>query len=189
MPNATRESHLVSDAQVLAANAMAMPQSRKNQKRKQPLAPSSGHCGITVQRSPSTEIFGDQTEHRSFCFFRERTAPQLAGYFASESWDCLLPLSTHYQPAIRHAVVALAALHERFENNDNSILSSNYDIARGGFALQQYNRAISCLIKPVKGRADQRLDVALIACILFACFEVLYPVVATLRALRLKAYL
>ena len=86
-------------------------------------------------------------------------------------------------------MVALAALHERFENNDNSILSLNYDIARGGFALQQYNRAIGCLIKPVKEGGDQRLDVALIACILFACFEVFHPVVATFRALRLKASL
>ena len=161
----------------------------KNKKPKQPSAPSSGHSSITVQRSLNIEIFGNQAESRSFCFFRDRTVPQLAGYFASDFWDCLLPLSTHYQPAIRHAVVALAALHERFENNDNSILSSNYDIAQGGFALQQYNRAIGCLIKPVKDGGDQRSNVALIACILFACFEVLFPAVATLWAPRLKVYL
>lgn len=84
----------------------------------------------------------------------------------------MVPLSTHHQPAIRHAVVALASLHERFENNDKSILSSDYDIASGGFALQQYNRAIVCLIKPVIAGAQQGLDTSLVACILFACFEV-----------------
>ena len=85
-----------------------------------------------------------------------------------------MPQCTHQQPAIRHAVVALASLHERFENNDNSILSSNYDIAQGGFALQQYNRAIGCLIKPITAGEQQALDVSLVACILFACFEVRY---------------
>ena len=160
----------------------------KSKERKQPSVTSSGHCSIIHQRNPNIEIFGDQAERRSFCFFRDRTAPQLAGLFASEFWDCLLPLSAHHQPAIRHAVVALSALHERFENNDNSILSSNSDVAQGGFALQQYNCAIGCLIKSVKDGEDQSVDVALIACILFACFEVLYHVVATFWALRLEAY-
>ena len=134
-------------------------------------------------------MFGDQAERRSFCFFRDRTAPQLAGLFESEFWDCLLPLSASYQPAIQHAVVALAALHERFENNDKSVLGSNHDIAHCGFALQQYNRAIGWLIKPVKDGGNQRLDVALITCILFACFEVFYPAVANSCALRLEVYL
>ncbi len=126
----------------------------------------------------SPELSGDTAERRSFHFFRSRTAPQLAGYFNSDFWNCLVPLCTHQQPAIRHAVVALASLHERFENNDNSILSSNYDIAQGGFALQQYNRAISCLIKPITAGGQQALDVSLVACILFACFEVRYPSIA-----------
>ena len=127
---------------------------------------------MTIQCSPFPDILGDPIERRSFQFFRCRTAPQLAGYFVSTFWDSLVPLATHYQPAIRHAVVALASLHERFEKNDNSIHSSNYDIAQGGFALQQYNRAISCLIQPVAIGGQQELDVSLVACILFALFEV-----------------
>lgn len=85
-----------------------------------------------------------------------------------------MPLCTHRQPAIKHAVVALASLHERFEKNDSSILSSNYDLAQGGFALQQYNRAIAELTKPFTAGQQQALDVCLVACILFACFEVSY---------------
>ena len=129
-----------------------------------------------MQRNPSPGWLGTLTERRSFHFFRSRTAPQLAGYFVSEFWERLIPLSTHQQPAIRHAVIALAALHERFENSDDSILSSNYDIVQGGFALQQYNRAIGYLIKPIAGAESQALDVYLVACILFACFEVRHPI-------------
>ena len=90
-----------------------------------------------------------------------------------------MPLSTHHQPAIRHAVVALASLHERFENNDSSILSSNCDIAQGGFALQQYNHAIGCLMKLVSAGEHQALEISLVACILFACFEVRFSVIAS----------
>ena len=135
-----------------------------------------------MQRSPSLEPLGDLAERRAFHFFRSRTAPQLSGYFASDFWECLVPLSTHHQPAIRHAVIALAALHERFENNDNSILNSNHDIAQGGFALQQYNRAIGCLIKPVAAGGQQALDVSLVACILFSFFEVRGHIFGRIRA-------
>ena len=79
-------------------------------------------------------------------------------------------------------MIALASLHERFENNDTSILSSNLDIAQGGFALRQYNRAIGYLIQPITAGGQQRLDTSLVACIIFACFEVLYLSVAASRA-------
>ena len=128
------------------------------------------------------EVLGNTAERRSFHFFRSRTAPQLSGYFASEFWDCLVPLSTHHQPAIRHAVLALASLHERFENNDSSILCSHYDIAQGGFSLKQYNRAIACLIEPITAGRQQALDTCLVTCILFACFEVSFPIIANLCA-------
>ena len=73
-------------------------------------------------------------------------------------------------------MVAIASLHERFEDNDNSISSSDYDIAHDGFALQQYNRAISYLIQPVAAGGNLAIDVSLVAGILFACFEVFYSV-------------
>ena len=121
---------------------------------------------------PFLDFIGNEAEHRSFHFFRTRTAPQLAGYFASDFWDYLVPLSSHYQPAIKHAVVALASLHERFENDDKSVFSSNHDIAQGGFALKQYNRAIGRLVMPMAAGEQHLLDTFLVACILFACIEV-----------------
>ncbi|KAL8722640.1 MAG: hypothetical protein Q9181_007443 [Wetmoreana brouardii] len=44
------------------------------------------------------------------------------------------------------------------------------DIVEGGFALQQYNKAIQHL---VKGARKPSLDTSLVACALFACFEFL----------------
>ena len=84
---------------------------------------------MVVQWSLLPEALGDAAERRSFHFFGSRTASQLAGTLVSDFGGCLVPLSTHYQPAIRHAVTALASLHELFKYNDDTILGSNYDIA------------------------------------------------------------
>ena len=44
----------------------------------------------------------------------------------------------------------------------------------GGFALQQYNKAIRLLLEPALEESEQEVDVALITCILFICFEVTF---------------
>ena len=83
-----------------------------------------------------------------------------------------MPLAAFHEPALKHASIALASLHERFGKGDRSILKSNQDVAEGGFALQQYNKAIRCLITPRGGNQKPALDTSLVACVLFACFEV-----------------
>ncbi|KAL8702901.1 MAG: hypothetical protein Q9201_003935 [Fulgogasparrea decipioides] len=118
--------------------------------------------------SPAFEIFDDDFERRSFAFFKARTARELGGYFPSDFWERLVPLATYYEPSLKHAAIALASLHERFERRDRNILKSNIDIVEGGFALQQYNKAIQHL---VKGSRKPSLDTSLVACALFACFE------------------
>ncbi|KAI9808183.1 MAG: hypothetical protein M1825_004640 [Sarcosagium campestre] len=111
-------------------------------------------------------------ERRSFHFFRTRTAPQMAGFFNSDFWNRLLLQASHHEPVIRYAVIALGSLHERFEREDMSIYSSNYDNVDGGFALDNYVKAIGHLINPLpNGKAQRTADVALIACVLFTSFE------------------
>ncbi|KAL8847916.1 MAG: hypothetical protein Q9221_007047 [Calogaya cf. arnoldii] len=121
--------------------------------------------------SPTFEIFADDVERRSFTFFKDRTLAEISGYFPSDFWERLVPLASFHEPALKHASIALASLHERFEKGDRSILKSNRDIAEGGFALQQYNKAIRCLINPRRGDTKPALDTSLVACVLFACFE------------------
>ena len=109
---------------------------------------------------------------RSLEYFRIRTIPQLSGFFDSKFWSRYILLAAIHEPAIRHAVVALGSLHERFEAGDPSILRSNSGKLEGGFALQQYTRAISRLLDPLFKNLTQSLDVALTASVLFTCFEV-----------------
>ncbi|KAL8979983.1 MAG: hypothetical protein Q9177_005999, partial [Variospora cf. flavescens] len=133
-------------------------------------SPSSDAPIIQVS-SPTFELFDDDIERRSFAFFRLRTVPEISGFFPSDFWDRLVPLASFYEPALKHAVIALASLHERFENGDESILRANDDLVEGGFALQQYNKAIRQLITPSGKQSKPSLDTSLVACVLFACFE------------------
>ncbi|KAL8949544.1 MAG: hypothetical protein Q9222_004353 [Ikaeria aurantiellina] len=126
---------------------------------------------IRSASSPSFEVFDDDIERRSFAFFLERTVDEIVGCFPDKFWAKLIPLSAHHEPALKHAVIALAALHERFEQGDRSILKSNSDIVDGGFALDQYLKAIKHILRPVRGKEKPPLDTSLVACVLFACFE------------------
>ena len=114
----------------------------------------------------------DEREQRCFRFFRHRTVAQLSGFFVSEFWNYRVLQIFNHEPAIKHAVIALGSLHERFEQGGSFIKSSNADIEEGGFALEQYIKAIHQLIKPPVSSKRLPVDVCLVACILFACFEV-----------------
>lgn len=141
--------------------------------------PTYGKCSlaepsnwaIVVVPSPMLDKQGSDEERRCFDFFLNRTASQLSGFWDSDFWGCLILQAAHHQPAIRHAVLALGSLHERFEAGDRSVMSPIWHRGEGGFALKQYNQAIQQLIKP-KSVGQQAVDVCLIACMLFACFEV-----------------
>jgi hypothetical protein len=89
--------------------------------------------GLVQQIScPSLEVFVDKVERRCFAFFRARTVNEISGYFPSDFWERLVPRVTYYEPCLKHAVIALASLHERFEKGDREILKSNKDVAEGG---------------------------------------------------------
>ena len=141
--------------------------------------PTYGRCAVAepsnsamiVTPNPTYRTRGNHEERRHFDFFLNRTASQLSGFWDSDFWSCLILRATHHQPAIRHGVLALGSLHERFEAGDSSVLSPIWDKGEGGFALEQYNLAIQHLIKPAS-KDQQAVDVCLISCMLFACFEV-----------------
>ena len=123
---------------------------------------------MALLSNPSLSGLAKDNERRAFNFFRSRTSTQLSGFFASDIWDRSILQATFHEPAIRHAVLALGCLHEVFERSDKSILKRNVGCK---FALEQYNLAITHLVKPAM-KGQQAIDVCLIACMLFCCFEV-----------------
>jgi hypothetical protein len=80
---------------------------------------------------------------------------------------------SHSEPAIRHAVVAVGALHKTMveylkssgEDDSGPIQKAHHD-----FALRQFHKAI-CQIRERLSGGNVRLRLALISCLLFVCFE------------------
>lgn len=140
------------------------------------LSKTNIEASIGLIKSPSSIRFGTEKEHQAFQFFRQYTANQLTGFYADDFWNNLVLRATHYEPALHHAVVALGSLHERFLKNDGLISKSSdksdLQLYHDDFAVRQYNSAIQCLVGAFCRKEKQAIDVCLLSCILFACFEV-----------------
>lgn len=127
----------------------------------------------TLTRTPSITVERSEKEARSFHFFCQRTAPPLAGFFGDYLWNSSILQAAHHEPAIYHAVIALGSLHERFMAHGGLVARSKTTVYRDDFALQEYSTAIRALVQPLIEKRSQSMDVCLIACILFSCFEVI----------------
>jgi hypothetical protein len=96
----------------------------------------------------------------------QRTCLQQAGFFGSDFWERLVLQAAYHEPAIRHAIVAIGSLHEVLEHR---IVIKDADKV---FAFEQYSLAMKELLLPLSQNGERAVDVCLIACILFTCFEV-----------------
>ena len=121
--------------------------------------------------SPMLAFQGNHEERSAFDTFCKSITSQLSGYFDGWFWNMVILQASHREPPIRHAILALSGLVERVQLEDRSAPSSYSDTCEGVFALQHYNRAIREL-KVAAQRRELSLDVCLIACLLFATFEV-----------------
>jgi hypothetical protein len=93
----------------------------------------------------------------------------MAGFETESCWSELIPRAAHHERPIRHALLALGALHE-----NKSMVSRGIkpDSALLEFPLQEYGRAIRSLVEPFLKKGGQAIDVCLLCCVLFAAFEV-----------------
>ncbi|TVY37707.1 Transcriptional regulatory protein [Lachnellula occidentalis] len=136
-----------------------------------PVKPSDGS-----RKSPSSPVKYsppnpnlDPAEQRLLYFFRTFTAPKLSGYFSPDFWERRVIHATDFEPAIRHAAIAIAAVHQDYIAWQQSKL---YDPSIQSFAFRQYTKAISYLYQ-LMSTQTQHLDITLTACILFISFDCL----------------
>jgi hypothetical protein len=135
-------------------------------------SPNASLNPSNIGRTLALSVCRDEKQQRSFHFFQQRTATQLSGLYGENFWDCLILRASHHEPAIRHAVTALGSLHEQFETNEGLVVKAE----RNHFAITEYNLAIRCLLEPFQRGERQTIDVCLMACVLFACYEVSFSV-------------
>jgi hypothetical protein len=108
-------------------------------------------------------------EERIFYFFRTTSAPKLPGNFSNEFWERRVLQASEVEPSIRHAVIAIGAVHHDFISRHESN-GKLHDPSIKAFAFRQYTKAISHLHRLMSTRTQQ-LDFTLISCILFICFD------------------
>lgn len=130
----------------------------------------------TIRIMLPTFGFENEVERKYFAQFQEKTALEIAPYFDSETWRRLV-LQTCHIPAIRHAIIAIAALDKtymtsRSENDVNLDLSEDPDSpnVHRRIALDQYAKAIRSMRQAV-ANGKQDLRTTLITCLVIACFE------------------
>lgn len=109
-----------------------------------------------------------QRERWHFEFFIRYTSSQCSVFYGYDFWQRIVPQYTEIEPGLRHAVIAVGALHRNFE--DSQLNSQEPDFS---FAIQQCNRAIYNLKHRLIGDQSQHMEVALITCILFVSFAFL----------------
>ncbi|TVY83718.1 hypothetical protein LSUE1_G002567 [Lachnellula suecica] len=108
-------------------------------------------------------------EQRLLYFFRTFTAPKLSGHFSPDFWERRVVQAANVEPAIRHAAIAIAAVHQDFVGwYQNKV----YDPSLQAFAFRQYTKAISHLYQ-LMSTQTQQLDITLTSCILFISFDCL----------------
>ncbi|KAF8855511.1 hypothetical protein BDZ45DRAFT_595527 [Acephala macrosclerotiorum] len=125
--------------------------------------------------SPSNTIHSTEEESRYFRTFSEHTATELPGYFEATFWTRLVLQESHNVPAIRHAVVALGAMTKSLETAPGPGLKVNVlqtaDKKHHENAVLAHIKAIRELNRYISSSNSPQLRYALIACLLFVCFE------------------
>lgn len=103
-----------------------------------------------------------------FFYFRTRTLPQWTEFFDSELWSEQILQLSHHEPAIKHGLLALSTLHERFERTSQGTSAQQSD-----YALVQYMQAVRHSNKLLTDHKHGKVPVekVLLACIIFVCYE------------------
>lgn len=132
---------------------------------------------------------GEHAERQALDYFKSVSAPGLASHFDAEFWSRIVLQIGQTEPAIRHAMIAVGALNEQRERQTRSIpvraLLVNDPLAadvprlpkqqqqNDPLALVHYNKAILHLSERMKSTTSDTADIALLACLLFVCVEML----------------
>ena len=124
---------------------------------------------------PSVSLHSTEDESRYFQNFIDHSANELSGFFDPSFWTRIVLQESHNVPPIRHAVIAIGALNKSLETAPPPDLKVNViqsiDKKHHEHAVLQYLKAIQALNNYISTSDNPQLRIALVACLLFVCFE------------------
>jgi hypothetical protein len=124
---------------------------------------------IATVSFPIKQFPGNLEESNYFQFFCAKTTLQLSGLFGSTFWSQKVLQACVSQPAIWHAAVAVASLHQ--ERTATICKVAGEDGALSSFTLSQYVKAMQHLRRLYQKNGMPAAEVVLLCCVLFICFE------------------
>jgi hypothetical protein len=102
------------------------------------------------------------SEHRSLVFFCQRTAPEWSGWRDAAFWNKLILQACHLNQSIVHGVVALGALHESSETDENQVERLHLR----ELAMRQSSKASRMAYESTMPEIT-----TLISCVIFICLQ------------------
>ncbi|KUJ06629.1 uncharacterized protein LY89DRAFT_768864 [Mollisia scopiformis] len=126
-----------------------------------------------VSYQPSSSLpFENNTEALYFKVFREETAVELSGVFASSFWNQVLLQEAHHRPFVRQALVAIAALNKSVKTSQLAKLhpgSKATSHKQREYALSLYGKSLRGmqLIPQSESRHVRELVIAILLVFVF----------------------
>lgn len=122
--------------------------------------------------APSINVYAGPEEVRSFDFFRHCTVKTTTMFLESDFWSSIVLQVSQSEPAVKYALLALSALHERQLQNEGFPLLEDTELsglAHYSQAVRHTNRLIAMANKDIEDKGQT--EKALVAVILFVCYE------------------
>ncbi|RSM13495.1 hypothetical protein CDV31_005793 [Fusarium ambrosium] len=108
---------------------------------------------------------------RALDYFRNKTAPELCGFFESDLWSTLILQISRREPCVRQMVVALSSLHESFHTAHTEPIYPSSTLTLRQRAIGEYGIGIGLLNKHIATQGWANLEITLLCSILCVTFE------------------
>ncbi|KAL7925389.1 hypothetical protein ACQKWADRAFT_283878 [Trichoderma austrokoningii] len=160
---------------LLAGHTVQLPPRRANRRKRQA---NEATAPMPILYEPSHSLALMHTESLYFDLFRVQTASELSGYFNMNFWTQRLLQECHFEPSIRHAVVALGALYKTLEQSCEpdlgplpGVMSRMESVmCHWQVAVRKYSEACNAMLL-LSGDKISTNKTRLMASVLLACFD------------------
>ena len=126
---------------------------------------------ILIPRASLSPCSLSRAEGDHFHYFRTVCATTFSGYFHDSIWETLILQISYLEPCIRHAAIAIGALHRSQVHPTHAVADAG-EGSNTRYAVTKYLEAVKTLNQRLDSSA-RSMELALFASILFMVFEVL----------------
>ncbi|KAL7936777.1 hypothetical protein V8C35DRAFT_296438 [Trichoderma chlorosporum] len=177
-PGSIANASTSTTASLLLTGRTIMLPPRRVTRRKRQAKPLASNAAMPFVYEPSHNLALMHTESLYFDLFRVQTASELSGYFDSTFWTRRVLQECHFEPAIRHAVVALGALYKTLEQScepdsppfPGAMSRMDSVMCHWHVAIRKYSEACNAMLL-LSGDRLATNKTRLMASVLLACFD------------------